>query len=76
VENCLHLIKDRWWDEDKHHLSRPGVGEVWTSLTNFALSVGRLLKEKSEPMTAMAEKVRDFPKQFLRRFGYRTPKNE
>ncbi|MCL2744364.1 MAG: hypothetical protein FWE67_10985 [Planctomycetaceae bacterium] len=26
VENRLHLVKDRWWDEDKHALFRPGVG--------------------------------------------------
>jgi len=23
-ENCLHLAKDRWWDEGKHYLKRPG----------------------------------------------------
>ena len=25
VENGLHFIKDRWWDEDRHYSTRPGV---------------------------------------------------
>jgi predicted transposase YbfD/YdcC len=25
VENCLHFIKDRWWDEDRHYTKRPGL---------------------------------------------------
>ncbi|GHT26137.1 hypothetical protein FACS18942_03020 [Planctomycetales bacterium] len=64
VENCLHLIKDRWRDDDKHLLSRPGV--VFTSMLNAALSVSRFLKKKNEPMTAVAAKIRDKPKNILK----------
>ena len=28
VENSLHHVKDRSWDEDVHTLRRPGLGEV------------------------------------------------
>ena len=35
----LHLLKDRWWDEDKHYLKRPGLGETFAVLRNAALSV-------------------------------------
>jgi hypothetical protein len=27
VENCLHFVKDRWWDEDRHYTKRPGLAE-------------------------------------------------
>jgi len=36
VESRLHLIKDRWWDEDKHALFRPGLGEIGSALTDLA----------------------------------------
>ena len=29
VENSLHHVKDRSWDEDRHTLRRPGLGEVF-----------------------------------------------
>ena len=29
VENSLHHVKDRSWDEDVHTLRRPGLGEVY-----------------------------------------------
>jgi len=39
VESRLHLMKDRWWDEDIHVLFRPGLGEIWSSLTSLAVSL-------------------------------------
>jgi hypothetical protein len=47
VENCLHFIKDRWWDEDRHYTKRPGLAEVFASLTNAALSVLRLIHRRT-----------------------------
>ena len=38
VENSLHHVKDRSWDEDVHTLRRPGLGEVYASLVNTALN--------------------------------------
>ena len=29
VENGLHFIKDRWWDEDRQWSVRPGLAEPW-----------------------------------------------
>ena len=37
VENCLHLVKDQWWDEDRHWTSRPGLAAVFVSLTNAVI---------------------------------------
>ena len=37
VENSLHHVKDRSWDEDVHTLRRPGLGEVYATLVNTAL---------------------------------------
>ena len=28
IENVLHHVKDRSWDEDRHTLRRPGLGAV------------------------------------------------
>ena len=38
VENSLHHVKDRSWDEDVHALRRPGLGEVFAALVNTALN--------------------------------------
>jgi hypothetical protein len=70
VENHLHLIKDRWWDEDKHALFRPGLGEMWSSLTNLALSLLRTWGEKGKPITKLALRVALKPLAFLEKMGY------
>ena len=41
VENSLHHVKDRSWDEDRHTLRRPGLGEVFATLVNVSLNVLR-----------------------------------
>ena len=42
VENSLHHVKDRSWDEDVHTLRRPGLGEVFATLVNTGLNALRL----------------------------------
>ena len=42
VENSLHHVKGRSWDEDVHTLRRPGLGEVYATLVNTALNALRL----------------------------------
>ena len=42
VENSLHHVKDRSWDEDVHTLRRPGLGEIFATLVNTALNALRL----------------------------------
>jgi predicted transposase YbfD/YdcC len=71
VETSLHLLKDRWWEEDKHHLRRSGLGDVWISLTNMSLSLLRYLKSPNEPMTAGAENVSHRPKEYLKKISFK-----
>ena len=42
IENSLHHVKDRSWDEDVHTLRRPGLGEVFATLVNAGLNALRL----------------------------------
>ncbi|MGL6195431.1 MAG: hypothetical protein ACRC2T_11480, partial [Thermoguttaceae bacterium] len=70
VETSLHFVKDRWWDEDRHYLSRPGVPEVWLALTNAAISVLRLVQEPGEPLTATAENFHYSPRKALHILGF------
>jgi Transposase DDE domain len=43
VENGLHFIKDRWWDEDRQWGIRPGLAERLASLRDAALTALRLI---------------------------------
>jgi hypothetical protein len=38
VENGLHFIKDRWWDEDRQWSTRPGLAERLAALRDAALT--------------------------------------
>ena len=38
IENSLHFVKDRWWDEDRHWLCRPGLAARCAALLGAALS--------------------------------------
>jgi predicted transposase YbfD/YdcC len=71
IENCLHFIKDRWGDEDRHWTSRPGLAKVFASLTNAAMSVLRLFPEteKSKNQRARALKIQGNPKNALKILG-------
>ena len=42
VENSLHHVKDRSWDEDVPTLRRPGLGDVYATLLNTGLNALRL----------------------------------
>lgn len=43
VENRLHFIKDRWWDEDRQWSTRPGLAERLATLRDAALTALRLV---------------------------------
>lgn len=68
VENCLHWTKDRWWDEDKHYLKHSG--SVFVTLTNWALSVLKLMQSPDEPIRATAGEVHYDPLETLQRLGW------
>ena len=70
IENRLHLLKDRWWDEDKHYLSRPGLGEIWSALTDLALSLLWCIGKKDKPITKKAMAVAHEPSIYLELWGY------
>jgi hypothetical protein len=36
VENGLHFLTDRWWDEDRQWSLRPGLAERWATLRDVA----------------------------------------
>jgi len=71
VENCLHFVKDRWWDEDRHWTSRPGLGAVFAALTNAAISVLRLLPEAQPILRARAERIQWNPTATIKQFGFK-----
>jgi predicted transposase YbfD/YdcC len=62
VENSLHFIKDRWWDEDRHWTSRPRLARVFASLANAAISVLRLLPGAEKILRAKAQNIQWNPK--------------
>jgi len=57
VENCLHFLKDRWWDEDRHHTRRPGLSPVMTSLNSIVVSIHHLHSDPSQPVRASADHI-------------------
>jgi predicted transposase YbfD/YdcC len=67
VENCLHWQKDRYFEEDKHVL-RHG-GDVWTVLTNMALSLTRLLRSNERTLREVAERCLADPTAVAERLG-------
>jgi predicted transposase YbfD/YdcC len=71
IENCLHFVKDRWWDEDRHYTKRPGLAESFASLTNAAISVLRLIHPMGLPLRATAESIQWCPLPALQRLGLR-----
>ena len=57
VENSLHHIKDRWWDEDRHYSKQDRVGEGMAVLRNAAVSILRAVPifAEEEPIRARAD---------------------
>jgi predicted transposase YbfD/YdcC len=72
VENCLHLQKDRYYEEDKHALG--DGGDVWTVLTNMALSLTRLLRQGERTLREVAERCLADPTSVARILGFENRK--
>ena len=70
IENCLHFVKDRWWDEDRHFLKRPGLAAVFAALTNAAISTLRMLPNPEPILRAETEKFQWNPTNTLKTFGF------
>jgi predicted transposase YbfD/YdcC len=69
VENCLHWMKDRYWDEDKHYLKKPGT--MFAKLTSAALSLLNLMKEPDERVVIRSENVHFAPKETIECLGFK-----
>ena len=69
VKNCLHWQKDRY-DEDKHVLRLPGVGDAWTLLTSTAVSLGCLLGEGEPTLKEVRECCYTDPIPTARKLGW------
>lgn len=57
VENGLHYIKDRWWDEDRHYSKQPGVALGFAVLLNAVVTVLRATADPQDdrPLRARAD---------------------
>jgi predicted transposase YbfD/YdcC len=57
VENGLHFLKDRWWDEDRQWSRRPGLAERLATLRDAALTALRLIPSVADdlPIRARAD---------------------
>ena len=51
VENGLHFIKDRWWDEDRQWSTRPGLAERLAALRDGALAALRLIPDLPDDLS-------------------------
>jgi hypothetical protein len=72
VENCLHWQKDRKYEEDKHALLHGG--DVWTVLTNIAVSLTGLLRRAERTLREVAERCLADPSDTAERLGFKTQK--
>ena len=61
IENGLQFTKDRWWDEDRHHIRRPGLSAIMAAINNAALSIHRLKSDPEMPLRAAADYVQWLP---------------
>ena len=57
LENGLHFLKDRWWDEDRHHTRRPGLSACLAAINNAAISIHRLQSDQAIPLRAAADHI-------------------
>ena len=57
VENSHFFLKDRWWDEDRHHTRRPGLAECLAMLNSAAVTVLRCCYPADQPLRARADYI-------------------
>jgi hypothetical protein len=71
VENCLHFILDRWWDQDRHYSKIAGLAQRRALLHNAALTLLRLsdLFPENHPMRARADDLAWSPAKALELIG-------
>jgi len=70
VENNLHWMKDRYWEEDKHYIK--WSGKVFITLTNMAVSLLYSMHGSDDPLRATAEDMQFEPQRMLQMLGFQT----
>jgi len=70
VENCLHLQKDREYEEDKHVVKGNGWGKTWTVLTNIAVSLTRLMWQGERTLREIREQCHANPSKTAKILGF------
>ena len=71
VENRLHFLKDRWWDEDRQWSTLPGLAESLAALRDVALAALRLIPGLPDdlPIRARADHLSRRPRKALKFIG-------
>ena len=69
VETCLHLAKDRYFEEAKHSLRHGGVR--WPVLTSMALSLTRLLCQGERTLQEVTKRCLTNPTATAERLGFK-----
>jgi predicted transposase YbfD/YdcC len=69
VENCLHHIKDRTLNEDRHSLRRDGLGPRMLKIRDLGVSVLHLLRKVGESVREIAETIHFRPETVLQTIG-------
>jgi len=69
IENCLHFVKDRWWDEDRHWTRRPGLAERLAAINSAALNVLRKIPSQLPSLRQKADLFCWKPKLALQALG-------
>ena len=71
VENGLHFLKDRWWDEDRQWSVRPGLATCLAALRDVALAALRLIPGLPDdlPIRARADHLSRRPRKALKFIG-------
>jgi predicted transposase YbfD/YdcC len=68
VENCLHWVKDRYLDDDRHYLRRGR--QVFAKLSNMALALAKLMQQSVEALVEVTENAHYAPKKILKKLGF------
>jgi len=68
VENNLHWMKDRFWEEDKHYIK--WSGKVFITLTNMAVSLLYSMQSANDSIRATAEDMQFEPQRMLQILGF------
>lgn len=69
VENSHFFVKDRWWDEDRHHTRRPGLAEHLAIFNSMALTVLHGSYGQEQPLRARADRINWQPQIGLKLLG-------